>query len=399
MASTNTRVAVVGAGPAGLTVANLLRRQGIDCVLLEAESRAFIEGRPRAGFLEEWAVRALQRHGLADRLVRQAERQGAFEFRVDGARHTFRYAELTGHHHFVYPQQELVTDLVGLFVDGGGDARFGVGDVRLHDLTSPRPSVSYTDPHTGERHRVECDYVAGCDGARGVSNTYLPRDTTRVSRHDYGIGWLALLAEAPPSSDGVVFGIHPRGFAAHMARSPQVTRFYLQCPAGDDPAAWPEERVWQELQTRLAVPDGKITEGRLIEKRVLEMHNYVIEPMSYGRLYLAGESAHLVAPIAAKGMSLALHDALLLAAALTSWYRDDDAPLAGYDGACLRRVWQIQEFSQWLSEVLHGPSAELGPSPDPFRARAARARLRRLLGSPTAAQAFAELYIGKHTDF
>jgi p-hydroxybenzoate 3-monooxygenase len=391
------RVVIVGAGPAGLTVANILRAASVDCVVLETESRKFIEQRPRAGFIEEWAVRALERRGLADRLLEHAQTHSECEFRFAGERHRFRYSELSGHHHFVYPQPLLVTDLVRKYADdAGGDIRFGVRDVELHAIDTERPSVSYTDPETGERRRIDCDVIAGCDGARGVTRACLPPEHTTVARHDYGVGWLALLAEAPPSSDCVVFGVHPRGFAAHMARSPQVTRYYLECPPGDDPENWPHERVWSELHARLSVDGARpLAEGRLIEKRVLDMHNYVVEPMAYGRLYLAGDSAHLAAPIAAKGMNLALHDALLLGDALVAYCgKGDDSGLRGYSTACLRRVWQYLEFSQWLSEVLHGAS-----SGDPFRAGSAAARLRRILGSPAAAATFAELYIGKDTDY
>ncbi|GGV42597.1 4-hydroxybenzoate 3-monooxygenase [Streptomyces longisporoflavus] len=387
------RIVVVGAGPAGLTVANILRAASVDCVVLETESRQFIEQRPRAGFIEEWAVRALEQRGLADRLLAHAQTHGACEFRLAGERHRFPYGELSGHRHFVYPQPLLVTDLVRAYADrAGGDIRFGVRDVKLHGIDTDRPSVSYTDPETGERIRVDCDAVAGCDGARGVTRTYAEAGQAGVARHDYGIGWLALLAEAPPSSDCVVFGLHPRGFAAHMARSPEITRYYLQCPPGDDSGNWPHERVWSELHARLSAAGAPpLTEGRLIEKRVLDMHNYVVEPMSHGRLYLAGDAAHLAAPIAAKGMNLALHDALLLGDALVALCtQGDDSALNGYSAACLPRVWQYQEFSQWLSELLHGTS-----SGDPFRAGIAAARLRRILRSPAAAAAFAELYIGK----
>ncbi|MFB9835277.1 4-hydroxybenzoate 3-monooxygenase [Actinoallomurus acaciae] len=396
MTATRTQVAVVGAGPAGLTVANLLRAAGIDCVLIEERSRAFIEQRPRAGFIEEWAVRALERHGLADRLLQRAQTQDTFEFRVDGVRHIVRYGELSGQRHFVYPQQNLVTDLVAHYADGGGDARFEVRNVRLHDLETERPAVTYED-EDGRPYRIECDFVAGCDGARGVSRGHLAAAGRFFASHDYGIGWLALLAEAPPSGPGVIFGIHERGFAAHMARSPQVTRFYLQCPPGDREENWPEERVHEELRSRLTIPDGEIRLGPLIERRVLEMRNYVVEPMSYGRLHLAGESAHLVAPIAAKGMNLALHDALLLATAIVAHYDGDDTKLAGYSDACLRRVWQYQEFSQWLSEIFHGYGA--GSPANLFHTRLAQARLRRLLKSKAAATAFADMYVGKHADF
>ncbi|MEU1145049.1 4-hydroxybenzoate 3-monooxygenase [Streptomyces sp. NPDC005863] len=390
-------VVVVGAGPAGLTVANILRAASVDCVVLETESREFIEQRPRAGFLEEWAVRALERRGLAGPLLERAQTHTECEFRSAGQRHRFRYAELSGHRHFVYPQPLLVTDLVRAYADhAGGDIRFGVRDVRLHDIDTDRPAVSYTDPATGERVRIDCAAVAGCDGARGVTRAHLTEGQGAVvARRDYGIGWLALLAEAPPSSDCVVFGLHPRGFAAHMARSPEITRYYLECPPGDDPAGWPDERVWAELHARLAA-DGAppLTEGRIVEKRVLDMHNYVVAPMSRGRLYLAGDAAHLTAPIAAKGMNLALHDALTLGDALVAHARDgDESGLRGYSADCLPRVWQYQEFSQWFADVLHGAS-----SGDPFEAGVADARLRRLLASSTGAAAFAELYIGKNAD-
>ncbi|NEB81064.1 4-hydroxybenzoate 3-monooxygenase [Streptomyces sp. SID14478] len=387
-------VVIVGAGPAGLTVGNILRAAGIDCVVLECETRAFIEQRPRAGVLEEWAVRGLERRGLAAGLLARAERHTACEFRFEGERHRFPYTELTGDHHFVYPQPLLVSDLVREYADvRGGDIRFAVGDVRLHDVHSDHPAVSYLCPDTGQRRVLHCAFLAGCDGARGVSRAALSADRVRVARHDYGLGWLALLAEAPPSSDCVLFGMHPDGFAGQMPRSPQVTRYYLQCPPGDDPANWPDDRVWEQLHRRLAATDAApLAEGTLIEKRVLDMHDYVVEPMRHGRLFLAGDAAHLVAPIAAKGMNLALHDAFLLGDALAAHCAGlpgAEAGLAGYSQASLRRVWDYQEFSQWLSEVYHGAATG-----DPFRAGTALARMRRLFTSPSAAAAFAEQYLG-----
>lgn len=389
--SPHVPVVVIGAGPAGLTVGNILRAASVGCLVLETESRAFIERRPRAGVIEEWAVRGLERRGLAENLLARAERHTACEFRLGGRHLRLPYHELTGRHHFVYPQPLLVTDLVREYADvRGGAIGFEVRDVQLHGLDSDRPAVSYTDAE-GRRRLVRTDFVAGCDGARGVTRTVLP-EWARVSRQDHGVGWLALLAEAPQSSDCVVFGVHPRGFAGHMPRSPDVTRYYLQCPPGDDPENWPHDRVWRELRERLAA-DGRppLTEGRLIEKRVLDMHNHVVEPMVFGRLLLAGDAAHLTAPIAAKGMNLALHDAFLLGDALTAYLLDGEpAGLNGYSDACLRRVWDYQEFSQWLSDVYHGAS-----SGDPYRAGTTLARLRRLFDSPAAALAFAEQYLGE----
>ncbi|MEU0333608.1 4-hydroxybenzoate 3-monooxygenase [Streptomyces sp. NPDC006193] len=390
-AASRLPVVILGAGPAGLTVGNILRAGGVDCLVLETESREFIERRPRAGVVEEWAVRGLEERGLAGNLTARAQRHAECEFRFDGRGHRFPYGELTGRHHWFYPQPALVTDLVREYADvRGGAIAFGVRDVRLHDLDSGRPSVSYTDPDSGERRLVRCDFVAGCDGARGASRGALPA-RARISRYDYGIGWLALLAEAPPSSDCVLFGMHPDGFAGHMARSPGVTRYYLQCPPGDDPDDWPDERVWAALQQRLRAADRPpLTEGRLLEKRVLDMHNYVVEPMVFGRLFLAGDAAHLVAPIAAKGMNLALNDAFLLGDGLVAYLtRGEATGLDGYSEACLRRVWDYQEFSQWLSEICHGASHG-----DPYRAGTTLARLRRLFTSPAAAAAFAEQYLG-----
>ncbi|WP_308114817.1 4-hydroxybenzoate 3-monooxygenase [Streptomyces sp. ISL-12] len=388
-------VVIVGAGPAGLTVGSVLRAAGVDCLVLETETRRFVERRPRAGVIEEWAVRGLERRGLARRLLERAQPHTACEFRFGGERYLFRYGELTGRHHWVYPQHFLVTDMVREYVDvRGGAARFGVRDVRLHGLDTERPSVSYVCPDTGERRVVECAFVAGCDGARGVTRDAVPAGRVRISQYDYGIGWLALLAEAPPSAECVVFGMHPRGFAGHMQRSPDVTRYYLQCPPGDDPESWSHERVWGELRERLRAVDApELNEGRLIEKRVLDMHNYVVEPMVSGRLFLAGDAAHLTAPIAAKGMNLALHDAFLLADGLVARLTEgDDGVLARYSDTCLRLVWDYQEFSEWLSEVYHGTA-----SGDPYRAATTLARLRRLFDSPVAAAAFAEQYLGTRT--
>lgn len=382
----------MGAGPAGLTVGNILRAAAVDCVVLETESRQFIETRPRAGVVEERVVHGLRERGLAGGLAARAQVHSACEFRFADERFRFDYAKLTGHHHYVYPQPLLVTDLVREYADvRDGDIRFGVRDVELHDLETDRPAVSYTDPATGLRHVLRCEFVAGCDGARGVTRDAIPDGRVRVSRQDHGVGWLALLAEAPASSDCVVFGVHPNGFAGHMARSPEVTRYYLQCPPGEDPEDWSHDRIWEELRERLgAVGAPPLNEGRLIEKRVLDLHDYVVEPLVFGRLFLAGDAGHLTAPIAAKGMNLALHDAFLLGDGLVARIvKGDETGLDGYSHACLRRVWDYQEFSAFLAGIYHGTA-----SGDPFLAGTTLARLRRLFTSRAAATAFAEQYLG-----
>jgi p-hydroxybenzoate 3-monooxygenase len=392
----STSVVIVGAGVAGLAIGRLLRTAGVDCVVLETESREFIEQRPRAGFIEEWVVRALERHGLADGLLAHATPQSECEFRMDGARYVFRYGDLSGQHHYVYPQQLLVTDLVRAYADeAGGPIHFGVTDVELNGLDTARPCVSFTAAETGKRHVITCDFIAGCDGARGVSRHAVPEGAMRVVRHDFGVSWMAILAEAPPSTSHALFGLHPHGLGAFMQRSPDISRYYLEVPPGDSPDNWPHERVWSELRERLEVPDAEpLVEGELLEKRVLDMHNYVVEPMSYGRLHLAGDSAHLLAPVGAKGMNAALHDAFLLTEALLAHYEQgDDSRLAGYSDDALRRVWQYQEFNQWLAEIMHGPS-----SGDPFRAQVAAARLRRMVDSTVNGASVAGLYIGIDAD-
>jgi p-hydroxybenzoate 3-monooxygenase len=375
----------------------LLCTVGVDCIVLEAESRKFIEQRPRAGFIEEWAVRALERHGLADGLLAYADPHGQCEFRMGGTRYIFRYGDLTGQHHYVYPQQLLVTDLVRAYADeAGGSIRFSVRDVHVFGLDTEQPCVSYTDPETGERHVVNCDFVIGCDGPRGVSRRAVPEGAMGVIRHDSGVNWMAILAQSPPLSTHVLFGMHARGLAMFMHRSPEISRYYLGVPPGESPDDWAHERVWSELRARLEVPGAEpLVEGELLEKRVLDMHDYVVEPMSYGRLHLAGDSAHLLAPRAAKGMNAALNDAFLLADALRAHYQQgDDSLLASYSDDALRRVWQYQEFGHWLSEMMLGPS-----SGDPFRARIAAARLRRMVGSESSGTSLAGLYIGIDTDY
>ncbi|WP_328593138.1 4-hydroxybenzoate 3-monooxygenase [Lentzea tibetensis] len=384
-------VAVVGAGPAGLTLANLTLQSGIPCVVLERSSRREVETRPRAGVLEHRSVELLERHGLADRLLAQADRHGTCEFRVNGQAFQVDYADLYGGRtHYVYPQQEVVTDLIAAFIEGGGDIRFSVDDVTLHDLTSESPRVAWTSAD-GVRDEISCDFVAGCDGFHSVSRRSIPSGYLQELVHHHGIGWLSILAEAPPSTKAIIYSLHPDGFAGHMLRSSTVSRYYLQVDPSESVDNWPDDRVWMELQKRLSLADGswRLTTGKITEKRILDMRSHVVEPMSYGRLYLLGDAAHIITPVGAKGMNLAMNDAAVLSSALTEYYKaGDETGLKTYSDDCLRRVWRAQEFSQWMVGMIH-TSLDT-----PFQARLAQARLEHLASSKAYAASFAENYVG-----
>ncbi|MEU5696125.1 4-hydroxybenzoate 3-monooxygenase [Actinosynnema sp. NPDC020468] len=388
--SNERSVGIVGAGPAGLTLANLLREAGIPCVVLEKGTREHIETRPRAGVIEHRAVQMLSSHGLADRLLREADRHGACEFRVNGRAHEVDYSALYGGQtHYVYPQQEVVKDLVGHYIASGGDIRFGVTDVQVHEISSSTPRLTWTSA-TGEAQRLDCSFIAGADGFHGVTRRSIPAGAIQEYSHQHGIEWLSVLAEAPPSTHKVIYALHPDGFAGHMLRSSTVSRYYLQVPVADSVDNWPDERVWAELRKRLALTDSdwKLTEGRIVEKRILDMRSHVVEPMNHGNLYLLGDAAHIITPVGAKGMNLALHDAEVLAAALIEYHRSgDDNGLRTYSEICLRRVWRAQEFSQWMVFMIHR-------SPEPFLSRLGEARLEHLIASGASAGYFAQNYVG-----
>ncbi len=384
-------VAVVGAGPAGLTLANLIQQSGIDCVVLEKGSRTHVETRPRAGVLEHRSVTMLESLGLADRLLMEADRHGTCEFRVNGRAFQVAYSDLyEGREHYVYPQQEVVKDLIGAFLAAGGDIRFSVDDVELHGLLSTTPSVAWTSAD-GVHEEVSCDFVAGCDGFHGVSRPSIPEGVLKEFSHHHGIEWLTILAEAPPSTKAVIYALHDDGFAGHMLRSPSISRFYLQVPVGTNADDWSDEQVWEALHKRFALHDStwSLTEGKIIEKRVLDMRSHVVEPMSYGRLYLLGDAAHIITPMGAKGMNLALNDAATFGRALTDFYATgSETGLKTYSDDCLRRVWRAQEFSQWMVNMIHTDVSS------PFFGRLAQARLEHLAESPAYRASFAENYVG-----
>ncbi|RPF31594.1 4-hydroxybenzoate 3-monooxygenase [Streptomyces sp. TLI_185] len=386
----STTVVVIGAGPAGLTVANLLRRSGIDCIVLERRSREYVAQRQRAGIVETRAVRMFDSWGLADRVLGGIPYDGILELRVDGESHLVSDNDGSeGPRARLCPQQVLVQKLTAAYLADGGDLRFEAADVSLHDLTGDRPVVRYRTAD-GTLRTITCAFVAGCDGDHGISRTAVPEGALTAYAIDHGIGWLTVLADAPPPAHPLL-AVSPQGFAAHFPRGPHTSRYYVQCPPDDHPDAWPDTRVWEALRTRLADPG--LTAGPITDRETFRLRSLVHDPMQYGRLHLVGDAAHIVSPMGGKGMNLALYDADVFARAVRDSVRDhDDTALRSYSQRCLRRVWNDQEFSHWLTRTLHDAGDDTASGP--FHRNLARARLDRLLTSPTAARAFAELMTG-----
>jgi len=385
-----TCVVVVGAGPAGLTVANLLHRAGIPCMVLERQSRAYVEQRQRAGIVETRAVRMFHEWGMDASVLGGVPSDDVLEIRVDGQRRLLQYgADDDGPQSLLCPQQVLVANLIATFLDDGGDLRFESSEVTLDGLTGQRPTVRYRSPD-GVMHEVACDLVAGCDGDHGVSRATVPDGELTAYPFDHGISWLTVLAEVPPPPRPLM-AISSHGFAGHFARGPHASRFYLQCAPTNQEDDWPDDRVWQHLRTRL--DEKGLAAGPITEKVVFPLRSVVHEPMRYGRLFLVGDAAHVVAPVGGKGMNLALYDAEVFARAVRDLIaHGDESGLNSYSRTCLQRTWNYQEFSRWMTEMLHdaGDDSRVGP----FRRKLAQARLERLCHSRASALAFAELMAG-----
>jgi p-hydroxybenzoate 3-monooxygenase len=387
----DTQVGIVGAGPAGLLLAHLLHLQGIESVVLEARSREYVEARVRAGVLEQTTVDLLDSAGVAERLHREGLVHRGLELRFDGRGHRIDFAELTGGRAItVYGQQEVVKDLIAARMETGGELRFEVEDVSLHDLESDRPCIRFS--HEGSEHELRCDIVAGCDGFHGISRPTVPDAVLRIYEREYPFAWLGILAEVAPSSEELIYCHHERGFALHSMRSPTLTRLYLQCAPDADIEEWPDERIWEELQTRLATADGDfvLEQGPLVEKGITPMRSFVAEPLRHGRLFLAGDAAHIVPPTGAKGLNLAAADVRVLSEALGAWYDGgDESGLDAYSDTCLRRVWRVQHFSWWMTSMLHRFGGD-----DPFEPRLQRSQLHYVVSSRAAATTLAENYVG-----
>lgn len=384
-----TKVGIIGAGPSGLLLSHLLHLHGVESIVVESRSREYVEKRVRAGQLQQSTVDLLRDVGLGARLDREGLIHEGFELRFDGRSHRIPFTELTGRAVWIYGQQEVVKDLIEARAAAGGQLHFAVGDVAICGIDSDSPVMLCT--LGGEKVQIDCDFIAGCDGFHGVTRRSVPINALSVYERVYPFAWLGILATSPPATKELIFAAHDRGFALHSMRSTQVSRLYLQVAMGEDRANWPDERIWKELHARLTL-DGssQLLEGPIIEKTVLALRSFVVEPMQHGRLFLVGDAVHIVPPTAAKGLNLAVADTVILAEAFVSWYsKNVREPLDGYSERALRGVWRAQEFSAWMTYLLHR-----FPDDAHFETKLQRARLELLVSSSSMATNFAENYVG-----
>jgi p-hydroxybenzoate 3-monooxygenase len=394
-AASRTQVAIVGGGPAGLMLAQLLHLHGIDSIVLERSTEHHVVERVRAGVLEQGTVDLMRDAGVGARLTDEGMRHGGVHLAFGGERHAIDFARLTGGRAItIYGQNEVVRDLLEARAATGRPLAFGVSDVRLYDLETPHPRVTFTDGD-GAARQVVCDFVAGCDGFHGVCRAAIPAVASQVYERAYPFAWLGVLVEAAPSSDWLVYSLHERGFALFSMRSASVTRLYLQVAPDEDLDAWSDDRIWSELQTRLATRDGwRPNEGRITQKGITGMRSFMFEPMRHGRLFLAGDAAHIVPPTGAKGLNLAMADVKRLAEALVAHDRSGmRAALDAYSDRGLRRAWRAQRFSWWMTSSLH-----VAADATPFDRRRQLADLEYLVSSEAAMTSLAESYVGTTLD-
>ncbi len=389
-----TQVGIVGAGPAGLMLSHLLHLAGVESVVLECRSRQYIEDRVRAGVLEQGTVDLMVDTGVGERLRREGLRHDGVWFSFGGRRHRINLSELTGGRAItVYAQQEVVRDLVQARMNTGGQIVFEVEDLSVHDLDTTRPKIRYREG--GVEREISCDFIAGCDGFHGVCRPSAPEGAITVYERVYPFAWLGILAEAAPTSEELVYTYHQRGFALFSMRSPQITRLYLQCTPDEDLSQWPDDRVWEELCARMRTDDGWAPAiGPVIQKGVTGMRSFVVEPMQFGRLFLAGDSAHIVPPTGAKGLNLAISDVRVLSQALEAFYKSGSHDLLDqYSAKCLSRIWKVQRFSWWMTSMLH-----LFPGHDGFDHRRQLAELDYITSSRAGMTSLAENYVGLPLD-
>ncbi|CAN5918298.1 4-hydroxybenzoate 3-monooxygenase [soil metagenome] len=385
-----TQVGIIGAGPAGLLLARLLKVHGIDSVILEARSRAYVEGRIRAGVLEQGTVDLLREASVAQRLEREGLVHDGVELAVGGRRFRIDFRQLVGKTVTVYGQTEVTKDLIEAHLAAGdGSIVWEAADVAVHDAHTAKPRLSYCAD--GQSRELACDFIAGCDGFHGVSRPSLPESLGQTYQRDYPFGWLGILADVPPCSEELIYASHARGFALASMRSPTRSRYYIQCGLDEKIEDWPDERIWDELKRRLGPQtEPHITTGPAIEKSIAPLRSFVSAPMAHGRLFLAGDAAHIVPPTGAKGLNLAASDVHYLCRALLAHYREgSDALLAAYSDTALARVWKAERFSWWITSLLHKLHDETS-----FEAQMQRAELDYLAASTAAQTALAENYVG-----
>jgi len=385
-----TQVGIIGAGPAGLLLSHLLAREGIESVVLENRSRKDIEATIRAGVLEQGTVDLMHELGLGERMRREGAVHRGIELAFGGRRHRIDLSGLTaGKAITVYAQHEVIKDLVKARLDAGGPILFEVEGVSVRDIDTKAPGIHFR--RDGAGHEIDCDFVAGCDGFHGVSRPAIPSRVRKEFVRTYPFAWFGILAEAPPSSEELVYGYHERGFVLISTRSPQIQRLYFQCDPNDSVDRWPDERIWPEFHARLPMADGwKVTEGRIFQKGIVAMRSFVAEPMQHGRLFLAGDAAHIVPPTGAKGLNLAAADVRVLARAIGEFYRSGaTAALDRYSEVALKRIWRAEHFSWWMTSMLHRFHDD-----DAFHQRLQRSQLEYVVGSRSAAASLAENYVG-----
>jgi p-hydroxybenzoate 3-monooxygenase len=387
--SLRTQAGIVGAGPAGLVLSHLLYLQGIESIVVENRTRQYVEERVRAGVLEQGTVDLLTEMGVGERMKREGLVHYGIELRFGGRGHRIDFKELTGGKGImIYAQREVLKDLNDARIATGGQVLFEVEDVSVQDFEGSAPKIRYKKD--GLEYEITCDFIAGCDGFHGICRPSIPAGVCNEYDRIFPFGWLGILAEVRPSSEELVYTHHDHGFALLSMRTPQISRLYLQCKPDEDIATWNDDRIWQELQVRLASNGWKLTEGPIVQKGVTGMRAFVVEPMQYGRLFLAGDSAHIVPPTGAKGLNLAVADVQILARGLKRFYSTGNRDLLDrYSEICLRRVWKVQRFSWWMTSMLHR-----FPEDHPFDRRRQLAELDYVTSSRAAAMTLAENYVG-----
>jgi p-hydroxybenzoate 3-monooxygenase len=387
---TRTQIGIVGAGPAGLLLSHLLALRGIESVLIETRSREHCEARQRAGVLEAGSVRLLREAGLASRLDRQGIEHGGIYLQFAGERRHIDFRELTGRTVTVYAQTEVVKDIIARRIADAGPAaiQFGVTGTSVAGLETDHPVLRYVS-EDGVPYEVTCDAIAGCDGFHGICRPSIPAAALTTVERDYPYAWLGMLADVPPSTDELIYAHHPRGFALHSLRGPTTSRLYLQVDPDEDIANWPDERIWAELNERFALPGWDLKPGPVLDKSITSMRSFVSAPMRYGRLFLAGDAAHIVPPTGAKGLNLALADVAHLAPALDGLVRGQPGKADAYSATCLDRVWRSTHFSWWMTTMLHRT-----PGADAMEAQLQLSQLRYVTASRAAATSLAENYTG-----